>query len=1133
MSRPSRLVLVVPCLGSVVSLGQATLSDPALAMEPVDTDQTDPNALVAQPEAMEPPTIAPSAQPEAPSDLAAAQPRTTAQPVFSEIPVIPEVPMMAPEPVITRVPELAEAPGTAVPSTIEDFGTLGTAADLAAPVIPEAPAFAPTMPAAPVAVTAPPVVAPEVIEPAAIQPEVITPEVVAPEVIEPAAIQPEVITPEVVAPEVITPEVITPEVVDPAEVITPVAIEPAEAIEADHNLTLEDAFPNPVIMEPSPVAASEGFEDLADINAESPALEDLENAEAINAEDAFADPVILEPMATPSAELEVFPVGIQVGDRAQRVGVLVRGAENGVEAVDLENWLVPFDAVAQALQLQRTVLESGEWELRSPGLVIRLDPAELIADPGLGLAISVAEIEQRLGVPTSFDIANYALRLDPPWAGQFQRGRFAELPVVTDGLPVVPSEPFTATTVAQRMDFFGGNGVNDNQGQLTALGGLLGGSWFVRMNQQDLFDSGTWSLSELQYLNQSDEADYAVGSQPTFWPSVNGTSGNPFWGVTTIQRFGYDPAFFSSGGGFNPSLRRQADVVGRTITGEAPPNTLVQLTLNFRSNVIAETLVDSSGVYRFEDVPAQGGRYEVLLFPNGQLTAEPEVRPATFSTLPSRLAAGTSTLVASVGAGRVLPPNEFLGSFDNVMAGVAYRYGVSDELTLGAGVVQDGALFGLGEIFYEPEGVPVRMAATLAGGADQVAVNTALTYEPSTRFRLDLNTDPITSRFQASWQAMPGLRLRVGGNSRENALIAGASFFYSVPNFNVNGNVDYTTNNNFRWSLLSRLDRAELRSFGNELSSNSELNVKLNESRDFSQGHFLRVGYETQAAGNNELTTVGWRYRSPGRAIDGRYLWEMDLGYGLGSQGNGLVASVGTAILPGVMLRARYAGTSVLSSNDSYRIELVPFVNTQARVLSRDSRFDYLRQEGGLWVQPFLDRNGNGQRDDDDPLYLDNAELLIAVNNRPLRPNQFERQANGIFLRLPPGLHRLDLDPAGFPIDGQPAQTAYAVEVTAGSYTPVPIPITRAYTVAGRVLDPAGNPVAGARVEAISASDGTPLLSVTNQAGIYFLGNLRTGTYQLRVNGSPAQPATVTLTEASEGLQEINLTIHGMPAPSF
>jgi hypothetical protein len=215
----------------------------------------------------------------------------------------------------------------------------------------------------------------------------------------------------------------------------------------------------------------------------------------------------------------------------------------------------------------------------------------------------------------------------------------------------------------------------------------------------------------------------------------------------------------------------------------------------------------------------------------------------------------------------------------------------------------------------------------------------------------------------------------------------------------------------------------------------------------------------------------------------------------------------------------------VLTNTDSYRIELVPFMNTQAGIWSQDSRYTHLRQEGGLWIQPFLDRNGNGQIDHGEPLYLENADLLIVVNNQPLRPNQFELQSSGIFLRLPPGLHRLDLDPAGFPIDGQPSQTAYAVEVTSGSYTPVPIPITRAYTVAGRVLDPAGNPVAGARVEAIPQNGGGPRLSVTNRAGIYYLEDLRTGTYHLRVNGNPVQPSAVTLTETSEGIQEVTLQL--------
>jgi hypothetical protein len=538
--------------------------------------------------------------------------------------------------------------------------------------------------------------------------------------------------------------------------------------------------------------------------------------------------------------LGVLPVGLKVGDRLQIKSTLVMGLENGTEAVNFEAWLVPWGALTQALKIQSTVLKDGQWEVRSPGFIIRLAPNEFTENPELGRALTIADIRRRFNIPVEFDIADYAIRFDPPWSNQRRRSQQAEdLPVITEGLPLANSEKFVVTTLGQRVEASGTNGNNTYQGQLTSVGSLWGGSWFVQLNQPDLLSSSTWNLSEAQYLRQSDPADYVVGSQPTFWQSQGG---GEFWGFTTIQRFGYAPISNGGSGGFNPNQRLQADGVGRTVSGEAPPNTLVQLTQGFRDNVIAEVLVDSSGLYRFEDVPGNG-RYEVLLYPNGQLTVEPEVRSATFSSLPSRLAAGDSAFVASAGLGRTLSVgSKLLGNFENFRAGVAYRYGVSDELTVGIGTIYDGTVLGLGELFYDSTKLPIRLSASILGGVDDLDIKAALTYQPSTNLRLDLNTDSLSSQFRATWQAFPGLRLNVGGNTRENVINVGMAFSYSNTGFNINGNLEYTTQNNLRWSLLSRFNQAEFRSVGNELSTNHDFTYKLSAGRDLTQGHFCSWG---------------------------------------------------------------------------------------------------------------------------------------------------------------------------------------------------------------------------------------------------------------------------------------------------
>jgi hypothetical protein len=97
-----------------------------------------------------------------------------------------------------------------------------------------------------------------------------------------------------------------------------------------------------------------------------------------------------------------------------------------------------------------------------------------------------------------------------------------------------------------------------------------------------------------------------------------------------------------------------------------------------------------------------------------------------------------------------------------------------------------------------------------------------------------------------------------------------------------------------------------------------------------------------------------------------------------------------------------------------------------------------------------------------------------------------------------------------------------AVEVVAGSYTPILVPFIPSFTLSGVVKDNSGNAVAGARVEAVG-SQGTRRFSVTNGAGVYYMERLQPDSYTLFVNGEPAQPGTITFNESSEPFSEINI----------
>ena len=85
---------------------------------------------------------------------------------------------------------------------------------------------------------------------------------------------------------------------------------------------------------------------------------------------------------------------------------------------------------------------------------------------------------------------------------------------------------------------------------------------------------------------------------------------------------------------------------------------------------------------------------------------------------------------------------------------------------------------------------------------------------------------------------------------------------------------------------------------------------------------------------------------------------------------------------------------------------------------------------------------------------------MLTLNNKPLKSFLRQIQSDacgglclGTLVRMFPGIYRLDLDPAGLPPDWQAAAESLAVDVIAGSYTLVMIPLIRSYTRSGVITD--------------------------------------------------------------------------------
>ncbi|WP_071190934.1 carboxypeptidase regulatory-like domain-containing protein [Trichormus sp. NMC-1] len=828
-----------------------------------------------------------------------------------------------------------------------------------------------------------------------------------------------------------------------------------------------------------------------------------------------------------SPQFVILPVGIKVGKRNILDSSFVRGYEDGAKAVNFADWLVTFQDLTTALNLNVNNLPNGQIEVTGVGLIKRINPKELTTDPELGLVISVAKIEELLGVKTQFDIVSYSIILDPPWLNfQGKKNHQQEIPVILEGLPVVKSPDLTFSTFGQQINLSGSENSNKltTQGTLTTIGTILGGSWFLRINQPDLLDNKTWQIQEAQYFKPGEFNDYIIGSQPTFWQSQGR---GDYWGLTTIRRFGFK-ADTLNGTAYSPSQRLQSNTINRIIEGTAAPGTLVKLVSGFDNTIFDQVLVDSTGVYRFDNIPigSNGGNYRVLLYANGQLASTPVEQEPIFLNLPGQLTKGTSSLIVSGGLSRQTTTNEFFGDLTDVRGGVGYRYGVSDSLTLGAGVVYDRHLLGLFDIFYQPNNFPLKLAVSALQTPEKFKYNANIEFRPSPKFNLNLSSNELFQSFNLNWNLARGFNITSSGNNNSDIINVGFNFNQNFGNIFTSSNLKLDNkgqldwNSNARWRKFNVSARSSSTGLGLQLNYDGDIfNLPGNES--------LTLNYETNNSNNrnNDLLTLKWKYKSPYRQSDQRFIWDFDLGYGIGSQGSGFLASVSTVFIPGLSLRLRYDGVSLTSDSASYRIEIGSAVNFSPIFSPGDTRFERLRSEGGMFVQPFLDKNNNGIRDNNEEIYTQDIELLLMLNNKKLNRNNSNITKQGVFVRLEPGIYRLDLDPAGYPLDYKPTQVSSAIEVVAGSYTNFSIPFVASYTLAGTVTDSQGKPIAGAKVEAINPNNKSSTISITNSAGIFYLEQLPLGTYQLTVNGKPAEPNTVTINPDNPTLKELNLKL--------
>ena len=846
----------------------------------------------------------------------------------------------------------------------------------------------------------------------------------------------------------------------------------------------------------------------------------------------------------PSPAFSVFPIGINNDSRNMIPSALVRGAEDGKAAVNLEQWLIPFDAVTTALNIKVRQLGDGQMELRSPEIFVQLSEQELHKDKEIGMAVSVADIAKLFNVSVSFDISQYALILKLPILSVATNNeqQAAKKIISFEGLEILTPDHFNFSAISEQLRISGQQKKITYTGDLLAVGNLEKGSWYVDVNQVTVDKPDSWRLKDLQYYWKTNDVDYVIGSQPTFWQNK---LGGDFWGVTLLMRDDFG-SMLQSSGSFDPISRRAANTIKRTITGQAEPNTLVRLIERFSNRVIGEVFVNSSGLYSFDNVVSNTSSvndYEILLYPKGILTVEPERVSAKFISRASQLQKGASAFMLSGGVNRKIATRSGIshawGEATDFTGGASFRYGLFDSLTLGAGAVYQQGWQALGEFSYSPEWLPFTANATALKDfkTHKLDYNAQAQLQLFKNFNANFSGTPLSKQAFLNWSPWYWLAFRGGGaiNSTTTTTVKPKTWFSGATVYGRLFDTFASVDANYDSNAILKINSLVYRDSWSINYQSDDIRKKLDLSYNFSDsnysrgnyGHSLLIGMEINKQINkkDELKTARWHYHSADTINDGRSLIDAEIGYGIGTQGQGFIASLSTPMIPGIELSFNYQDISVASKERSFFLNISTNfrIEPNLSLSNRSYTLQNLRGEGGLFIQPFLDKNDNGKYDGDDSIYTENAERLLQLNGYPVSKSNIELDLQGLYIRQQPGKYRLDLDPSGYPIEGKPSLESYAIEINPGTYTTVLIPFSVTYTIAGSVIDIQGKPVAGAKVEAVTAEKSSKGFAISNGAGVFFIDNLHQGKYQLLLDGQTTQTELVEIKSDSKTMLEVTL----------
>ena len=333
-----------------------------------------------------------------------------------------------------------------------------------------------------------------------------------------------------------------------------------------------------------------------------------------------------------------------------------------------------------------------------------------------------------------------------------------------------------------------------------------------------------------------------------------------------------------------------------------------------------------STFWQSENQQKYWGLTTVKTWGNGEPDSSISLKKLNYMDAAPILAPDSSALTISGGSQKnLVRDNDLLvNELEDFRGGVAFHQSLAQEVTVGMGFVYEDFLLGFSQLTYQPENFPLRTTVSLIQGKDGLEVYSHLKLQPSEEVVFNLYSDEKEQKFDFNWGLVSGLTLTADGNSENESLRAGAKLDLKNDLLSFRAEAQLDNNNKLQWKVDSQLGNLQLKYATDALKNDTEVKYNFNSSQNsgFQCSLFFKNQTRQRRKDEETLAVWGWNIHSADEIAKDRYHWEINLGYGLGAEGEGAIASFGAAISPSLSLKLSYEEVSLTSDDTIFKLQL-------------------------------------------------------------------------------------------------------------------------------------------------------------------------------------------------------------------